>query len=122
MYIQLPDYDDFQCSDLPNELEVAVISKRIFAGFPIHAWLKLKRHLFNMRAPAKLFKAISGDTSNDKKDGDNQEILFLPMLENISRTSNGRAGIDLPDYGDGATFPHMQDTPPRYTIIIFYWE
>ena len=66
MYIQLPAYYDFHGFDLYREALLAVIPKRIFAGFAKPSRLTLKRHLFNMAVRKKLFKAIRANAMIDK--------------------------------------------------------
>ena len=96
MYIQLPAYDDFQSFDLPNEMELSAISERISAGFAPPSRLTLKHHLFNMRVPKKLFKAIRENATNDKKDEFTQERSLRRAGEIlISKTPNEIADLVL---------------------------
>ena len=107
MYSKLPDYGDFRRFDLSNEMELSATSQRIFAGFPETPWLTLKRHLFNMRIPGKLFKAIRAKSTNDKKDEFTQERLFQRVDKvHISRTPNELKEMSFEDYGDGGLSPY----------------
>ena len=66
-YGRLPDYDDFQRSDLPSEMELSVISQRIPAWAPMPSRIRLKHHLINMHIPKKLFKSIRENAPGVRK-------------------------------------------------------
>ena len=57
MYRKLHEYDYFHGLNLPNEMELSAISKRISTVFPNQSRITLKHHLFNAHVPKKLFKA-----------------------------------------------------------------
>ena len=56
MYIQLPDYDDFQGYDLGFGGILSQIGHKIYANFHKSAWRTLKHHLFLAKITKKLFK------------------------------------------------------------------
>ena len=58
--------------------------------------LTLKRHIFNMRAPAKLFNAIRGNAMNDKNGEFKQERLLKRLAKiHISETFNDLVDMDF---------------------------
>ena len=56
MYIQLPDYDDFQGYDLGMGWILSHIAHEIYANFHKPSWETLEHHLFMAETPKKLPK------------------------------------------------------------------
>ena len=61
MFGQLPGYGDFRGFALPGGGDLPTVSMSIYGVIPIISRRTLKRHLFNMDIPKKLFKAIWGN-------------------------------------------------------------
>ena len=65
--IQLPDYDDCRCFDLPSEADLTAIPKRTYEGFAKASRLALKHHLFTIHMSKNLFKTLRKTPLGDKK-------------------------------------------------------
>ena len=120
MHIQLPGYGDSRGFDSANETDLAAISKRVCWGFPKPPWPTLKHHLLILSVPKKLLRAIRALCVTDKKSEFKKERLLQRVARiHMSKTSNGLFKIDFVDGGEGATFPHIQDSLPTYPMITF---
>ena len=68
----------------------------------------------------ELFKAIGEIPLNDKEGEFNREMLLRRWgKRTFSETINELTGVDFVGYGDGESFRHLRDTPPRYFTITF---
>ena len=66
MYIQLPDYDDFQCYDSGLRGTLSHIARKIYANFKKPSWRTLKHHLFSAEIAKKLFRDLDAISGNGK--------------------------------------------------------
>ena len=57
MYIELPDYDDFQCYDLGVGGILSQIAHKIYVNFRNPSWQTLKRHLFMGKSERNFLKS-----------------------------------------------------------------
>ena len=92
----------------------------IYANFHKPPCQTLKDHLFAVKIPKKLFKKIKELAGSDKKGDFKQERMFGRVEEiPIANTFNELVAMDFVDYGDQATFLHIQDTFSRFPVITF---
>ena len=85
MYIQLPDYDDFQCYYLGPEGIPSQISHKIYANFHKPSWQTWKHHLRMAKIPKKLVRELKAGAENDKKDDFKQERMFAAVAKYLSQ-------------------------------------
>ena len=75
---------------------------------------------FRGKNPKKRFKKIKEFGDNDKKGGFKKERMFGRVSKiPIANTFNELVEMDFVDYGDRATFLHIQDTFSRFPVVIF---
>ena len=67
LYGQLPDSDDSQCYDLRQEGILRQVAHGIYANSHKPSWRTLKRRLFSVGIPKKLFREIKEIGQNGKK-------------------------------------------------------
>ena len=109
MYIQLPDYDDFQGYDLGMGWILSHIAHEIYANFHKPSWETLEHHLFMAETPKKLPKQPDSVARNDKRKIPKQEMMFDGVAIPIANTFGELVEMDFADYGDFATFVHIRD-------------
>ena len=115
LYSPLPDYDDFRGYDLRIDGQLEKAADLTYANFHKPSWQTLKHHLSTSKVPQKLFRGIKILAENDKKDEFKQERMFGRVAKiPISNTFNELVEMDFVDYGDHATFLHIQGTFSRF--------
>ena len=67
MYMQLPDYDDFQGYDLGVGGILSQIAHNIYANSHKPSWQTLKHHLLVAKIPKKIFKDPKAVAGRDKR-------------------------------------------------------
>ena len=79
----------------------------------------LKRRMFSVGIPKKLFREIQEISESDKMDDFKQERMFGRVAKMpIANTFNELADMDFVDHGDLATFLHIQDIF-TFSAIVF---
>ena len=120
MYIQLPDYGDFQGYDLGPGDTLNQVGRKIYANFRKPSWQTLKHHLFSAKVTKKLFREIKANGENDKKGDSEQERMFGRVIKiHIVNTFSELVEMDFADYGDLVTFLRIRDTFSRFSAIAF---
>ena len=67
MYIQLPNYDDFQCYDLGAGGILGQIAHKMYADFHKPSWKTLQHHLFMAEIHKGVSKELKDVDGGDKR-------------------------------------------------------
>ena len=79
-----------------------------------------KTPLLTVGAPKKLFRDLKILAENDTKDEFKQERMFGRVAKiPTSNTLSEFVAMDFADYGDYATFLHIQDAFSRFPVVVF---
>ena len=114
----LHGYDDFQGVDLPVEIGLSRIPKRLYGLSPKPSRPTYKHHLFNANIPKELFNAISEIATDEKKDEFKKERIPGELRRYLSKTPKELAGVNFVDVGGRGTCLRLQDffAIPNYDI------
>ena len=119
-YSHLPGYREFQRYGLGIDAVLSQIAQKIYANSHKPSWQTLKRHLFTVGIPKKLFRGIKIIAENGTDDDFEQERMFGMVGKiPIGNAFNGLVEMGFADYGACVASLHAHDTFPRFSVVVF---
>ena len=110
MYIQLPDYEEFQLYDLGVDAVLSQTTRKIYGNFHKPSRQTLKRH-FLLWNSQEIVSVSRNYSRKGEKEYSKQERMFGMVAKiPIANTFNELVEMDFVDYGDYSAFLRIQDT------------